>query len=238
MDLIEDYRHGPQLADDTDAGDGDVSGEATFGSRTALPTARPRLARRWLPRRPGSPAGRSQDPRHFPRKRRRRHAALLGLAGRTAAAASLVALGTFIGVKLSGPDSTPRASSPSGLSNGLPAGPPQGPPPSSFAPLASGRPAIEMLQPFGDGNTVFVLHGAGWIPLTRVTVTLVGHGAARYRPVVDNMGTFNYAIDQGQTFFPGPIPPGTYRVVVTGTGGRRASATFQVHPPPRPSPAP
>jgi hypothetical protein len=96
-----------------------------------------------------------------------------------------------------------------------------------------------MLQPFGDGNTVFVLHGAGWIPLTRVTVTLAGHGASRYRPVVDAMGTFNYAIDQDHAFFAGPIPAGIYHVVVTGAGRRRASGTFQVRPsPPGPLPSP
>jgi hypothetical protein len=242
MGLIEDYRHGPQLADETDARDGEVSGEATFGSRTALPAARPLLGRRWLPRLPRSPAARGHDPRYPPRKRRRRHPAIFGLAGRTAAAAALVAVGAIIGVALRAPGGTsPRASSTPGLSNGLPLGPPQGPPPSSFAPLAARRAAIEMLQPIGDGNTVFVLHGAGWIPLTRVTVTLAGHGAARYRPVVDAKGTFNYAIDQGHAFFPGPIPAGFYQVVVTGPGGRRASARFQVHPPPPgplPSPAP
>jgi hypothetical protein len=60
--------------------------------------------------------------------------------------------------------------------------------------------------------------------------------------VVDDLGTFNYAIGQGHDFFPGPIPPGIYRVVVTGAGGRHDSATFQVRPltsppPPQPSPA-
>jgi len=237
MDLIEDYRHGPQLTHDADVGE--ASEEATFGSRTALPAARSLLARRWLPRLPGAPARRTHDPRSLPRKRRRRHAATFGLAGRTAAATVLVAVGTVIGVTLSATDSgSPRVSGTPGQPNGLPPGPPQGPPPSSFASLPGGRAAINMLQPFGDGNTVFVVHGAGWTPLTRVTVTLAGHGTARYRPVVDATGTFNYAIDQGHAFFAGPIPAGFYQVVVTGAAGRRASTTFQVRPSPPPGPPP
>jgi hypothetical protein len=74
-------------------------------------------------------------------------------------------------------------------------------------------------------------------------VRLAGHGTARFRLVADDLGTFNYAIGQGHDFFPGPIPPGSYRVVVTGAGGRRASTTFEVRPllppplPPAPSPA-
>ena len=50
------------------------------------------------------------------------------------------------------------------------------------------------------------------------------------------MGTFNYAIDQGHVFFAGPIPAGTYHVLVTGAQGRHATASFAVSdqpPPPR-----
>ncbi len=236
MDLIEDYRHGPHLADDTDAGQ--ASEDATLGSRTALPAPHPLVIRRWLPRWPGSRPGRpGRDPRSFPRKRRRRHAAVLGLAGRTTAAAALVAVGATIGVALSAPDSTQdRGSAARGVPPGGQLGPPPGQPPGTFPPLPPGRTAIEMLQPVGDPNTVFLLHGSGWIPRTRVTVVLAGHGASRYRPVVDGIGDFNYAIDQGHAFFPGEIPVGFYDVVVTGAGGRRASAAFQVRPPP-PAPA-
>ena len=60
-------------------------------------------------------------------------------------------------------------------------------------------------------------------------MTLAGHGTAPIRPVVDLQGTFNYAINQGHEFFARGIPPGVYHVVVTGPGGRRARAQFQVH---------
>src|SRR5262249_58954673 len=92
---------------------------------------------------------------------------------------------------------------------------------------------IASLQPIGDPATVFLIHGTGWAPLSQVTVTLARRGgpAARspVRPVVDLQGTFNYAINQGHEFFPRGMPPGVYDVVVTGPGGRRATAQFQVH---------
>ena len=240
MKLIEDYRHGPQLADSVFADD--MGGEATFGSHTAMPVPRQRERRRWLPRRlPGHPGGSGGRPRYQSRTRRRRHPAALSLAGRTVAAAVLVAVGATIGILLSksGGSSPDPASTPTPqLSAGLPAPPVPGQmPPTAFAPAPGGRPAIALLQPYGDPQTVFLVHGTGWAPLTPVTVTLAGHGAASWRPVVDARGTFNYAIGQGHDFFPGPIPVGYYRVVVTGAGGRRASATFQVHlPPPSPTP--
>ena len=89
-----------------------------------------------------------------------------------------------------------------------------------------------MLQPIGDPDTIFLIHGTGWAPQSRVTVTLAGHGEAPVRPVVDEQGTFNYALNQGHEFFPRGIPPGVYQVVVTGPGGRRARARFEVHAPP------
>jgi Protein kinase domain len=243
MVLIEEYRHGPQPAG---AAYGDeASGDATLGSRTALPVPRQRGIQRWLPWRAGTSTGGPGDhPRYPPREKRHRRAAALGLAGRTLAAAALVAVGAVLGLLLSMPDSA----SPSPHASGTPApGSPQGgalplpgqPPPSAFASLPPGRTAIELLQPVGDGNTVFLLHGVGWVPHTRVTVRLAGHGSSRYRPTVDGAGTFNYAIGQGHDFFPGTIPPGKYLVVVTGAGGRRAAGTFQVRPPPPPpSPSP
>jgi hypothetical protein len=91
-----------------------------------------------------------------------------------------------------------------------------------------------MGQRYGDGFTAFVVHGSGFVPLTTVGVGLIGHGTAPFRPTVDQKGTFNYAIDQDHVFFTGPIPVGTYRVLVTGARGRHAAASFEVLPQPRP----
>jgi hypothetical protein len=85
----------------------------------------------------------------------------------------------------------------------------------------------------GDPATIFLIHGTGWAPLTRVTVTLTRRGRSpvrsAVRPAVDLQGTFNYAINQGHEFFARGIPPGVYDVVVTGPGGHRARVQFQVH---------
>jgi hypothetical protein len=146
-----------------------------------------------------------------------------GLAG---AAVALVAGGVIVGVSLPNRQSTPRTG---GTAQGFP---PPGPPPSAFPTPPSGSPQIRMLQPIGDPDTVFLIHGTGWVPRSRVTVTLAGHGESPIRPVVDMQGTFNYAVNQGHEFFPQRLPPGVYHVVVTGTGGRRARARFQVNPAP------
>lgn len=83
----------------------------------------------------------------------------------------------------------------------------------------SSKPRLLVSQPFGDGHTVFVIHGSGWIPFTHVRVDLAGHPVSPDMPVADRLGTFNYAINQGHEFFAGVIPPGTYLVAVTGAGG-------------------
>lgn len=95
----------------------------------------------------------------------------------------------------------------------------------------SAKPRLVMGQRYGDGYTVYVVHGSGFVPLTQVQVRLTGHGVASFRPTADQRGTFNYAIDQGHLFFPGAIPPGSYHVLVTGASGRRATTSFVVHPP-------
>jgi hypothetical protein len=253
MALIGGYQHGPQLAAQAPAGDateggteggGGGGGDATFGSRTALPAPRGPVLRRWLPRRrmaalPGRPAAaprRPGSPAGLARKRRR--GTVLGLAARTGAAAALVAVGALIAVALEGGTGKPA---PSASHNPAILPPfPAGPPPSSFAPLSSSRPGIEVLQPAGDGATGFVVHGAGWPPRSTVTLTLAGRGTTHVQVPVDDAGAFNYTIDQGHAFYPGPIPVGGHEVVVTGAGGRRRSTTFRVVPPPpgAPSPAP
>jgi Protein kinase domain len=268
MELIEEYRHGPQLADG--GYNDEAGGDATFGSRTALPVPRQRGIRRWLPWRDGTrPGGSGDHPRYLPRKKsrrsafpaaalhssrprasrrpplgaRRRHAAALGLAGRTAAAMALVAAGAGIGFLLSMPGTaspSPRASTPAaGAQGGAPPPPPGQQPPTAFPSVPSGHTAVESLQPIGDSYTVFLFHGVGWKPLTQVTVTLSGDGVRSVRRLVDDVGTFNCAIGQGYDFFTAPIPPGSYKVVVTGAGGRHATATFHVRQPgPTPAPSP
>jgi hypothetical protein len=243
MALIGDYQHGPQLAAQAPAGDateggteGGAAGDATFGSRTALSAPRGPVLRRWLarrrtaalpgrpaaaPRRPGSPAGLA---------RKRRRGTVLGLAGRTGAAAALVAAGVLIAVALDG-----GIGEPSPATSNNPATLPLGPPPSSLPPLSGKSPGIEMLQPVGDGATGFVVHGAGWPPRSTVMLTLAGRSVP---VVVDGAGAFNYTIDQGHVFYPGPIPAGHHDVVVTGAGGRRRSTSFRVLSPPPPGAPP
>jgi hypothetical protein len=230
MALIGDYQHGPQvaaLAPAEDAGD-----EATFGSHTALSAPHAPATRRWLTRRhavlPCRPA-----PALRPVRRR---SAWLNVAGLAGAAVALVALGAVTALALGGGNSGPSpSSSPNPGALGVP--PPTGPPPSSFPPLSGTQPGIEMIQPIGDGNTGFVLHGAGWKPLSTVTLALIGRPNASVRLVADDAGSFNYTIDQRHVFYPGPIPPGYHEVVVTGDG-RRLTTAFQVHPPPSGAPSP
>jgi hypothetical protein len=105
-----------------------------------------------------------------------------------------------------------------------------GNPPSSLPNGTSRKPKLVLSQPFGDGHTVFVVHGSGFLPLTPVRIEIVGAGFSPDRPVADQKGTFNYGIDQGHEFYRGLIPAGFHKVVALGAGGRRASITFQVVP--------
>ncbi len=187
-----------------------MSEDATFGSYAALPA--PAASRAPRSRRPG--------------KR------IMAGAGVIAGAAVLLAAGAVLGTSFagrSGPAGAGRSTAPATAAATFPAVPP-GLTPSALPTGTSTQPKLEMSQPYGDGDTVYVVHGSGFVPLTQVQVRLIGHGVASFRPTVDLKGTFNYAIDQGHVFFPGAIPAGTYRVVVTGPRGRRATATFLVHP--------
>ncbi len=252
MAMISGYQHGPRQAvraanggpgngarggigegtsDGTHGGTGDGSGdEATFGSQTALPA--PPSAVRRPPWRSGEREGRSGAdavtslPRPAGHPRRNAGLIVAALAG----AAVLLGGGILAGTLLAGGTRPATAGGPTSL--------PPGPPPSAFPAVPSGSPQIVMLQPIGDSATEFLIHGTGWAPRSRVTVTLTGYGESPARPVVDLQGTFNYAVNQGHEFFPRQIPPGVYHVVVTGPGGRRARASFQVNsPPPGQSPA-
>ena len=224
---------------DGSTGDG-AAGEDTSGSTGAASPATPPSARRrrcrhrpppcarsaaapggWGARtRPGT--ARATAPRRAGDRRGHRALIAAGLAG---AAVALVAGGVIVGASLAN-----RHGHAPGPARPRPrAFPPPGPPPSAFPTAPSGSPQIRMLQPIGDPDTVFLIHGTGWVPRSRVTVTLAGHGESPIRPVVDMKGTFNYAVNQGHEFFPRRLPPGVYHVVVTGPGGRRARARFQVH---------
>jgi hypothetical protein len=224
----------PSLTDDASE---DVSEDATFGSYTALPAAQ---RSRWGsrrgggrgPERRGAPPGASPGGRSRPR--------ILAGAILAAGAVVLVAAGAALGASLAGTPGAPTGSGKAAATATtyptLPPPPPDpGPPPSSLPSGTSARPKLVMGQRYGDGFTAFVVHGSGFVPLTTVGVDLVGHGTASFRPTADQQGTFNYAIDQDHVFFAGPMPVGTYHVLVTGKKGRRATASFEVLPQPRPA---
>jgi len=203
----------------------------TFASHLALPT-------------PPAPAPRRWPWRRQRRLAPRRHQATLSMTGRSVAAVVLMGAGAGLGVLFTNLDSDPVSHDT--VTTG-PVTPPPGPPPgvpSSFPQLSGRNAQVDMLQPFGDGSTVFVLHGVNWPAGQPVSVRLAGHGAATPHPVPDRAGNFSYAIDQGHLFFTGLIPPGYYSVIVTGPRGLMATTHFVVNPlkpgpgsPPPPSPA-
>ena len=160
------------------------------------------------------------------------------------------AAGTAIGDYLAGSKpSAPAGSNPSTTGSTTPGATPgtRLPPQGAFPPggpnvrriaRLTGKPAMAVNQLSGDPNTTFVILGAGFAPGTHVTIQLVGAGISPDHPPVDPRGgTFKYVIDQGHEFFPGPLPPGAYQVVVTAPGGVRRTATFTVtNGPPPPGP--
>jgi hypothetical protein len=209
--LIAEYRRDPKPSAEPGP-EASIGEGATFGSQPVLSVPRGGV---------GRPA------------RRRRHWMLLAACSAAAAAA------------LTGAGAAGFAVADSGQ-------PPPPPPPSSnvvVVPQSQAQqmsahqggklqPQIAFYQTFGDGHTVFVLHGVGWVPGQPVTVALAGVGASPEHPIVDRAGTFSYAINQAHEFFRGALPPGTYHVVVTAPGGARAVASFVVQPATPPPPAP
>ena len=243
--LIADYRRDFRPLAQPDAA---ASGDDTLGSIPALGNSDRALASAApvVPRDAGS-AGRGEPPPGRGNGRGpRAHGRAMLVLGSCLAAIALLAAGTALGGYLAGskpsagaardpgrtpsptPDATPRFSlPPPGI------GPPPGPDVRSIA-AVTGKPAMAINQPTGDGNTTFVVLGAGFTPGTRVTIRLVGAGIAPVHPPVDNTGAFNYVVNQDHEFFPGPLPPGPYRVVVTAPGGVRRTATFTVNNSPLP----
>jgi serine/threonine protein kinase len=226
------------------AGAGDY---ATSGSLTPLPgfhSLNGREARHGQPTRRRRRRRRTPDAEPSPRPPAR---VLLPMWARVAAAAVLLGGGIWIGVELQGPGaqavgdaprstpsssatpgSTARSSTVSGTTSATDPGPVASPPPCA-AHQPGTTPELCVSQPFGDGDTVFIIHGTGFRRFVTVTVTLVGVGTSPDHPVTDLQGAFNYAIDQGHRFFSGPIRPGDYKVVVTASGEHSASASFLVN---------
>jgi serine/threonine protein kinase len=249
MAVIAEYLHDLRLptaravsdyADD-DPPDGETNGsgssgssDPTSGSHTALPGFEapavlhpgdgppPHGGRRRKAPRLGA------DPRSAARRRS------LAWTGLAAGAVALVAAGIGLGMLLHGSGAQAAADtggSTTTVSTGPTDGQPPGPSTAALActtPKQSSTPNLCVTQPYGDGDTVFVLHGNGFVAFDRVTVKIVGVGVSRDRPLADLQGTFNYAIDQGHQFFRGSIPAGDYKVVVTGPGGRSARTSFRV----------
>ena len=229
MALIAEYQHGPAGPDaagdafggegpgswPTDGSGGQTAGEAagadddTSGSHTPLPGFQPPAA---LAAAPGGPeTAPAWGHGRLLARTRWAWAITAGLA------AALLAAGAGIGIALGGPGPPP------------PHGPGPMPPP-TCQPTGGTAPQVCISQPFGDGETVFVIHGTGFAPLAEVTVSIAGVGTSRYHPVADLRGSFNYAIDQGHYFFPGQIPPGNYTALVDAPGGGSLRVSFQVHP--------
>jgi serine/threonine protein kinase len=154
----------------------------------------------------------------------------LPLWARVAGVVVLLAAGAGFGLLLRGSGTT--------TSGGLG---PVATPPGGCQQAPAGQPVLCVSQPYGDGDTVFVLHGSGFNPGRPVTITMAGKGVSPDRPLPDQAGSFNYAFDQGHHFFSGPIPTGSYSVTASTAGLPSVSARFRVYPggqlPPLPTPA-
>jgi len=252
MEVIAEYQRTPLVpagaaeddADELSAGsatDGSgvpPDGYVTSGSHTPLPGFRSvsHAAGQGPPSRRTPLLRRRPDAGPSPRPRPR---ALLPWWGRAIAAVILLAGGTGLGMELHGSGAKAASGTTGSTTSSTVPGPVASPPPCT--PHQPGTtPELCVSQPYGDGHTVYIIHGTGFQPNASVTVKLVGAGVSPDHPVTDTRGTFNYAIDQGHRFFRGPIPPGSYEVVATAPGGGSASASFRVDlvpaggPPPGP----
>jgi serine/threonine protein kinase len=237
LELIAEYRRDPKppARGGRDAGVDavPVSGEdATFGSQPApgAPHREPessgrprRLSRRAVTRRAPAGvvragAGAAQGSAAVPSRRRRVRVVIWS----AVAAVALLGAGAAIGFTVAG--SRPLPPPPPTSTVVVPASQ------ASLSAQQAGRPQIAFYQTFGDSDTVFVLHGEGWTPGQAVTVALSGR-ASPVHPIVDEAGTFSYAINQDHEFFRRGLPAGTYHVLVTAPHGARATASFTVHPP-------
>ena len=180
-------------------------------------------------------SGRERAAARAARQRRGARPALLALAACVAALA-LAGGGALIGAHLAGGPAGRGRLAGGASATGTPAdsSPPADPageptpggrvPPVQLPPLAArpdGRPVARLSQRFGDGDTAFIVRGAGWRPGSRITISLIGYGASPDHPIADAAGTFSYVINEAHEFFAGPLPPGAYRVLVRDSGIRR-----------------
>jgi hypothetical protein len=236
---------------------------ATSGSHTPLPGFHSISARG---------AGHGHPTRRVRRQRRKPDAepsgrpparVLLPLWARVLAALVLLGGGTGIGLALRGGGAHAAGSTAGGATHSATGSPtagatasatsigasrtgpvPVATPPPCTPHQPNTTPELCISQPYGDGDTVYVIHGSGYPPFAKITVKLVGVGASADHPVTDLQGTFSYAVDQGHRFFGGAIPPGVYQVTATTSGGRGATVSFRVNQaqngglPPGPPPPP
>jgi serine/threonine protein kinase len=242
MALIAEYARSPQpaVARRTEAeiyrnGAEPPSEDPTSASHTAVPAVyTPGSHRQQRGRRkPGVAAGTPRAPCGPQRPQAR--VALIA-SGVLAGAAILAIGGAYVGPKID-----PSLS-------GSPAGDVVPPPLGADPPVTpqngvSSTPELTMGQPYGDPYTTFQVHGSGFVPATRVALSVLGHGTIppEYDPYVDPKGTFNYTIDAQHIFFPpdGVIPVGTYHVTARDpASGQQASQKFIVDPVPSGSPPP
>jgi hypothetical protein len=239
LDLLAQYRRDPRpdiAGPDRTGPDGSASGtgdDITFGSHPAGGASRPFPVALAVPP-PAPPHG--SEPGLEPRSRpsvppdaATRPDSAPGRPGRRTALAAAAAAGIAVLVAAA-------AITGAAVARGHPqpgptvtvGGPPVGVPPPVKG-LRPGQQGIAMNQQEGDGYTEFVVHGQKYPPFSQVSVTLVGVGRPAVQVPVDGAGTFSYAINQNHEFFPGPLPPGHYRVLVTAPGIRSYRARFVVN---------
>jgi Protein kinase domain len=241
MAVIGEYQRGPLLpagaardegaAGDDTADERSISGE-TAGSGAAW-SANGDTAGSGTTALPGFQSLGSDEARRPPHHARRRRLgralraaarpgnARRALLGQAVFALVLLAAGTGLGIWLHG--ATAQAAR-SGLGPVIP------PPSTCPRPGTAGAPILCVSQPWGGGNTIYIIIGTDFAPNALVTLTLSGAHALPVQVRTDGTGRFNYAVDQGHHFFPGAIPPATYKAVVTAPGDGSATASFRVYP--------
>jgi serine/threonine protein kinase len=243
MTLIGEYQNNNPLRPDWAGFEGESAGsetnwsgvpafdDATSGSHTALPGFHSVTGFRAPPSQSHSaatsPGAAASPSRAAPRRSRRagtggRRAELVFLPGwaRAVAGVALIAVGLGLGWVLRG---SAAGSAGSVAATQCPSA------------LPNTTPELCLAQPFGDRETVFIIHGSGYAPFTQVKIALSAPGITLRpgepadQPETDKQGTFNYAINQGHYFYPGPLPSGAYTVQVTATGEREVTTSFIVN---------